>query len=134
MSITPLTPAENSQGGFRTWVKSQRKFLALPGQLSAEINTHVDPITPTLRFPCQPERPQAEAGVETDSAPAAIVAANAKLSTFDLVIAVSIGACRATPDDSPCNANLFSLFQRVESAQAASRLLSRGAVGLIAAT
>jgi hypothetical protein len=39
MSITPSTPAENSQGGFRTWVKSQRKFLALPGQLSPEINS-----------------------------------------------------------------------------------------------
>jgi hypothetical protein len=27
MSITPSTPAENSQGGFKTWVSSQRKIL-----------------------------------------------------------------------------------------------------------
>ena len=39
MSITPLPPAENSQGGFKTWVNSQRKFLALTGQFSVEFNT-----------------------------------------------------------------------------------------------
>jgi hypothetical protein len=38
MSITPLPPAENSQGGFKTWVSSQRKFLALTGQFSVALN------------------------------------------------------------------------------------------------
>jgi len=39
MSITPLPPAENSQGGFKTWVSSQRKFLALTGQFSVALNS-----------------------------------------------------------------------------------------------
>jgi hypothetical protein len=39
MSITPSAPAEISQGGFKTWVNSQRKFLVRPGQFRAEINT-----------------------------------------------------------------------------------------------
>ncbi|HEY8161525.1 MAG TPA: hypothetical protein VIF34_04570, partial [Methylocystis sp.] len=38
MSITPSAPAEISQGGFKTWVNSQRKFLVRPGQFRAEIN------------------------------------------------------------------------------------------------
>jgi hypothetical protein len=40
MSITPLPPAENSQGGFKTWVNSQWKFLALTGQFSVELNNN----------------------------------------------------------------------------------------------
>jgi hypothetical protein len=40
MSITPKTPAAASRGEVQTWVKSQWKFLALPGQFSAEINIH----------------------------------------------------------------------------------------------
>jgi hypothetical protein len=38
MSITPSTPAETARGGFKTWVNSQRKFAAPPGQFSLEIN------------------------------------------------------------------------------------------------
>jgi CheY-like chemotaxis protein len=38
MSITPVTPAETARGGFKTWVNSQRKFAAPPGQFSVEIN------------------------------------------------------------------------------------------------
>jgi hypothetical protein len=41
MSITPCTPAALSQGEVQTWVNSQWKILALPGQVSAEINTHM---------------------------------------------------------------------------------------------
>ena len=36
-----MPPAENSQGGFKTWVNSQRKFLPLTGQFSVELNTRV---------------------------------------------------------------------------------------------
>jgi hypothetical protein len=39
MSITPCTPAALSQGEVQTWVNSQWKILALPGQVSAEINS-----------------------------------------------------------------------------------------------
>jgi DNA replication protein DnaC len=42
MSITPVTPAETARGGFKTWVNSQRKFAAFPGQFSAEINSHLN--------------------------------------------------------------------------------------------
>src|SRR4029453_10281693 len=32
MFITPSTPAETARGGVKTWVNSQRKFPASPGQ------------------------------------------------------------------------------------------------------
>jgi hypothetical protein len=38
MSITPWTPAEASRGEVQTWVKSQWKFLAQPGQFLVKIN------------------------------------------------------------------------------------------------
>jgi hypothetical protein len=39
MSITPCTPAGLSRGEVQTWVNSQWKILARPGQFSAEINS-----------------------------------------------------------------------------------------------
>jgi hypothetical protein len=39
MPITPVTPAENSQGKVRTWVKSQWKFRPKTGQFLMKLNT-----------------------------------------------------------------------------------------------
>ena len=39
MSITPSLPAETARVRFKTWVKSQWKLSAFPGQISVEINT-----------------------------------------------------------------------------------------------
>jgi hypothetical protein len=38
MSNTPWSPARQSQGRVQTWVTSQRKLLAFPGQFSTAIN------------------------------------------------------------------------------------------------
>uniref|UniRef100_UPI0035C75EA3 hypothetical protein n=1 Tax=Sphingobium yanoikuyae TaxID=13690 RepID=UPI0035C75EA3 len=38
MSNTPWSPARQSQGRVQTWVTSQRKLLASPGQFSTAIN------------------------------------------------------------------------------------------------
>jgi hypothetical protein len=38
MSITPVTPAENSRGKVKTWVKSQWKFCPKVGQFSVQLN------------------------------------------------------------------------------------------------
>jgi len=38
MSITPSLPAETARVRFKTWVKSQWKLSAFPGQISVEIN------------------------------------------------------------------------------------------------
>jgi 3-deoxy-manno-octulosonate cytidylyltransferase (CMP-KDO synthetase) len=38
MSITPVTPAENSRGKVKTWVNSQWKFRPKVGQFSVELN------------------------------------------------------------------------------------------------
>ena len=38
MSITPSLPAETARVRFKTWVKSQWKLCAFPGQISVEIN------------------------------------------------------------------------------------------------
>ncbi|MHB1304165.1 MAG: amidohydrolase family protein, partial [Acidiphilium sp.] len=42
MSNTPFAPACSRRGKSETWVKSQWKNPALPGQISAEINTHIN--------------------------------------------------------------------------------------------
>lgn len=39
MSITPGSPDKTARGKVKTWVTSQWKFMPLPGQLSAEINS-----------------------------------------------------------------------------------------------
>jgi len=40
MSITPSLPAETARVRFKTWVKSQWKLSAFPGQISVEINKY----------------------------------------------------------------------------------------------
>jgi hypothetical protein len=39
MSITPVTPAENSKDKVKTWVNSQWKFRPKVGQFSVQLNT-----------------------------------------------------------------------------------------------
>jgi hypothetical protein len=42
MSITPVTPAENSRGKVKTWVNSQWKFRPKVGQFSVELNNRAE--------------------------------------------------------------------------------------------
>ncbi len=39
MSITPVTPAENSKDKVKTWVNSQWKFRPKVGQFSVQLNS-----------------------------------------------------------------------------------------------
>jgi hypothetical protein len=50
MSITPKSPDQTAREKVRTWVTSQWKLVPLPGQISPEINTGLDPCTVQRQF------------------------------------------------------------------------------------